>query len=142
MNITNKKAFFEYFIYDKYEAGISLYGTEVKSVRENRVDLSNSYVKFIGDELFLINATFSSQNSPPPPRSIKLLLHRREITQIASKIKAKKLTIVPLRMYNRGNLIKVEIALAKSKRSFEKKEAAKKKDLEREIEKELKEKLS
>ena len=135
MAILNKKAGFEYFLYERFEAGISLIGGEVRSVRKNNVDLSNAYAKFIENELFLVNANIPIEGKKDyvPTRSRKLLLHKSELISITSKLKAKKLTLVPVKMYNKGRLIKVELALAKSKRSFEKRDSIKKKDIERDL---------
>ena len=135
MAILNKKAGFEYFLYERFEAGISLIGGEVRSVRKNNVDLSNSYAKFVDNELFLVNANIPIEGKKDyvPTRSRKLLLHKSELISITSKLKANKLTLVPVKMYNKGRLIKVELALAKSKRSFEKRDSIKKKDIERDL---------
>ena len=140
MQIINKKAQFNYNILDKFEAGIELKGGEVKTIREGYADISGSHAKFIGNELFLINANIPSLNSDANPTRIrKLLLHKGELLSIGTKIKAKKLTVVPVSLYTKGRLIKVKLALAKTKRMFERKESLKKKDLEREIEKSLSE---
>ncbi|MFV1917350.1 MAG: SsrA-binding protein SmpB [Patescibacteria group bacterium] len=139
MKIINKRARFNYKLFDKYEAGISLNGGEVKSIRRGNTNLSQSYAKIIDDEIYLINTNIPVEGKKDysPTRSRKLLLHRNQIISIKSKIKAKKLTLVPVSVYTKGRLIKAEIALAKSKRRFEKKEAIKRKDIEREIEREL-----
>lgn len=135
MAIINKKAGFEYFLYERFEAGVSLIGGEVRSVRKNNADLSNSYAKFVDNELFLVNANIPIEGKKDyvPTRSRKLLMHKSELVSITSKLKAKKLTLVPTKMYNKGRLIKIELALAKSKRSFEKRESIKKKDIERDL---------
>jgi SsrA-binding protein len=132
MRIVNKKAKFNYKLLEKYEAGIVLTGHEVKAIRNGQADLSQAYAKIIDHEMYLINANISTN------RTRKLLLHKDQIISIQSKIKAKKLTLVPLSLYNKAALIKVELALAKAKRKFEKKEAIKRKEIEREIEKEFK----
>jgi len=140
MRIINKKARFNYNLLEKFEAGISLIGAEAKALRIRGADLSSSFAKIIGDEVYLINVNIPVEGKKDynPTRSRKLLLHKDQIISLQSKIKAKKLTLVPTKIYNKNRLVKVEIALAKSKRKFEKKEAMKKKDIEREIEKELK----
>ena len=140
MKIVNRKAKYNYKLFEKFEAGIVLSGGEVKSAKRGSVDLAQSYGKIIGGEAYLINANIpvEGKKNYTPTRSRKLLLHKKQITAILSKIKAKRLTLVPTRMYNRGRLIKVEIALAKSKRTFEKRQALKRADIEREIERELK----
>ena len=140
MRIINKKARFNYNLLEKFEAGISLIGAEAKALRIRGADLSSSFAKIIEDEVYLINVNIPVEGKKDynPTRSRKLLLHKDQIISLQSKIKAKKLTLVPTKVYTKGRLVKVEIALAKSKRQFEKKEAMKKKDIEREIEKELK----
>lgn len=140
MRIFNKRAKFDYKLLDKHEGGIVLLGGEVKAARRGRVDLSRSYAKVIDGEVYLINASIPIEGKKDynPSRTRKLLLHKKEVVAIDSKTKAKKLTLVPTKMYTKGRLIKVEIALAKAKRKFEKKEAIKKKDLEREMAQTLK----
>jgi SsrA-binding protein len=140
MTIVNRKAKFNYQLFEHLEAGVSLLGREAKAIRNQRGDLSNSYAKIINGEAFLLNANIPADNGGnyDSRRTRKLLLHKSEIVSILSKIKAKKLTLVPIKLYTKGRLVKVELALAKAKRKFEKKEAIKKKDVERELEKELK----
>jgi SsrA-binding protein len=139
MKIINKKAKFNYKLLEKFEGGISLLGAEVKSIKSGKVDLSASYGKIIGNEAYLINANIPLEgiDNYNPSRSRKLLLHKNEIFSINAKVKAKKLTLVPTKVYTRGPLVKIEIALAKSKKKFQKKELLKKKDIERELEREL-----
>src|SRR3989304_2223070 len=148
MRILNKKARFNYNLLEKFEAGISLIGAEAKALRIRGADLSSSFAKIIEDEVYLVNVNIPVEGKKDynPTRSRKLLLHKDQIISLQSKIKAKKLTLVPTKIYNKrsarpgghkSRLVKVEIALAKSKRKFEKKEAIKKKDIEREIEREL-----
>lgn len=139
MLIKNKKAQFNYNLYDRFEAGISLTGGEVKAIKVHGADLTNSHVKIIGNEIYLINANITSEDkSFSPTRSRKLLMHTKEIVSLATKLKAKKLTLVPTKMYNNDRKIKIEIALAKAKKKFEKRESIKKKDIEREVEREFK----
>ena len=135
MKILNRKAKYHYSLLDKYEAGLVLTGDEVKAAKQGRVDISQAYVKPIRNELYLINANF---NKPGDAGTRKLLLHKNEINAILSESKAKKLTLIPTKMYTRGHLIKLEFALAKSKKGYEKRETIKKKDIERDIERELK----
>jgi SsrA-binding protein len=139
MRVFNKRAKFDYKLFDKYEAGVALLGGEVKAVRKGSIDFSHAYAKVIDGEVFLINTDIpvEGKKNYDSTRARKLLLHKNEIVSIKTKIKQKKLTIVPTKVYTKGRLIKVEIALAKSKRKFEKKEAIKRKDVEREIEREL-----
>lgn len=140
MNIINKKARFNYELLEKLEVGISLIGSEARVLREKGADLSNSYAKILNGDVYLINSniTIEGKKDYDPTRSRRLLLHKAEITSIESKIKAKKLTLVPVRIYNKGRLVKVEIALAKPKRKFEKRELIKKRDVERELAQEFK----
>ena len=140
MAIINRKAKFNYQLLEHFEAGVSLLGREAKAIRNKRGDLSNSYAKIIGGEAFLLNANIPAETSGGynSTRTRKLLLHKSEIISLQSKIKAKKLTLVPTKMYTKGNLVKVEVALAKSKRKFEKKEVIKRRDIEREIKQQLK----
>ena len=139
MHILNKKAKYNYTFFEKFEAGISLLGAEVKSVRRGGIDLSRSFAKLIDGEVYLINANIPVEGKKDydPTKTRKLLLHKNQIISIKSKIKAKKLTLVPTEVYTKGRLIKVKIALAKAKRKFEKKELLKRRDIEREIEREL-----
>lgn len=142
MKIVNKKAKFNYKLFDRYEAGIELLGGEVKATKLGKVDLSNSFAKVVNGEIFLINASIPIQGKKDyrPTRTRKLLLRKDEIVSIKTKIKARKLTLVPTKVYTKGRLVKLEIALAKTKRKFEKKEEIKRKDIEREIAQELKNK--
>jgi SsrA-binding protein len=135
MKIFNKRARFDYQIEGKYEAGIVLTGGEAKAVRTGHVNLTNSYAKIVNDEVYLINANIPIQGALKyePTKSRKLLLHKEEIVSIASKIKAKKLTLVPISIYNTHNLVKIELGLGKSKKKFEKKETIKKRDLDRDL---------
>lgn len=141
MRIFNKRAKFEYELTgEKVEAGLSLRGAEAKSIRENRADLSQSHVRIMGTEAFLINANIpvSGTKDNDPTRIRKLLLHKGEILSLLTKSKQKKLQIVPLSLYNKGRLIKLGLELGKPKRKFEKKEAIKRHDIDRDIEKEFK----
>lgn len=141
MNIINKKVKFNYSLTDeKVEAGIALSGAEAKSIRENRVDLSRSVVRIVGNEMYLINTNIPTIGhlKLQADRMRKLLLHRSEIISLATKAKQQKLTLVPVRLYTKGRLVKLEVALGKTKAKFEKKEAIKQKDIEREIEQQFK----
>ncbi len=148
MKLYNKKARFEYELTGEgAEAGISLKGAEAKSIREGRGDLSQAFVKILGNEAFLVNANIPAQGlaNYDSTHTRKLLLHRQEILALATKMKQKKLQIVPLRLYNatrpdgrKGRLIKLYLELGKPKRQFEKKEAIKRKDIQRDIEEEFK----
>lgn len=142
MAIINKRAKFNYKLEgDKYEAGVSLLGIEAKTIRGGRGDLSNAIAKIHEGEAWLINANIPASQPPlnyNSTRSRKLLLHKHELVSISTKMKQQKLTLVPVKMYNKGRLIKIELVLGKPKRKFEKRQTIKKKDIEREIEQELK----
>lgn len=143
MKIANKKAFFDYQITgDRLEAGINLIGAEVKAVRLGHADLSGSFVKIIGSEAYLVNAKiFPYQYARPENyderRTRKLLLHKKEIISIKSKAEGTALTIIPLSLYTKESFIKVELALAKGKKQYEKRRAIKKKDIDRAVEQEI-----
>ena len=124
---------------EKLEAGIKLTGAEVKSVRQGAVSLSDSYVKIIGQEAFLINAfigpyEFANNQGYDPKRSRKLLLHKKEILAILTKMKQANLTLVPVSLYTIRQLVKLEISLAKGKKKWDKRTALKEKSLKREEE--------
>lgn len=141
MRIFNKRAKFEYQLEeDRFEVGISLTGGEAKAVRGGHADLSQSVARVVSGEAYLINAAIpvAGTKNYSPTRMRKLLLHRNEIVSISTKMKQRKLTLVPIKMYNKRGLIKLELALGKPKRKFEKKEAIKRKDIKREVERELK----
>lgn len=144
---TNKKAAFNYDIVESLEAGISLLGSEVKSVREGRVSLKESYAEIKNGEVFLLHANISpyepaNRFNHEPMRERKLLLHRREIKRLIGKIREKGLTLIPTKVFlNDKGKVKVEICLAKGKRAYEKKQAIKERDLEREVRAELKKRL-
>jgi SsrA-binding protein len=146
MKIVNSKATFDFEIKERLEAGINLLGAEVKAVRLGHADLTGSYVKIIGSEAYLINAkiypfAYARPETYDQNRTRKLLLHRRELLSLKHKMEGSGLTIVPISMYNTHNLIKLEIAVGKGKKTYQKKEAKKRKDIAKEIEKEFKEKL-
>jgi len=135
---TNRKAYHEYTIEETYEAGISLLGTEVKSMREGRVNLKDSYVIIKDNEAFLLNCHISPYShgniqNHDPLRTRKLLLHRREINRLYGALTQKGMTIVPLRVYFKDRMAKVEIALVRGKRKYEKREAIKEKEAQREM---------
>jgi len=144
MRIYNKKAGFKYQLTnEKVEAGLSLSGGEAKSIREKRADLSRAVVRIMGNEVYLINANIPTLGSQKisADRSRKLLLHHSEILSLATKMKQQKLTLVPIKLYTKGRLVKLELALGKTKARFEKKEAIKRKDIEREVAAQFKSKL-
>ncbi len=139
MKIVNRKAHFDYEIGEKIEAGIDLTGGEVKSVREGHVSLSDSFVKIVGGQAVLLNChinpyEFADNTDYDPKRSRRLLMHKKEILALMSKMQQSNLTLIPVSFYTRHNLIKVELALAKGKKKWDKRQALKEKDLQRETE--------
>ena len=136
---TNRKAYHNYHIGESVEAGIVLTGTEIKSVREGRVVLGDSYVRPQNGELWLVNAHIArydagSYMSHEPTRSRKLLLHKKQIAELASQVAEKGFTLVPTRLYIKDSLAKVEVALAKGKKIYDKREAIARREVDREIE--------
>ena len=135
---TNRKAYHNYNLYDSVEAGIMLTGTEIKSIRAGRVSLGDAYVKPEGGELWLLNAHIaryeaSSYLSHEPLRPRKLLLHRKEIDSLTSKVLEKGFTLVPLKLYIKDSIAKVEVSLAKGKKLYDKRESIIRRETEREI---------
>ncbi len=135
----NKKAWHNYFIEDTYEAGISLLGTEVKSLREGKASLGDSYAKIKGGEVFLVDAHISPYShanrfNHEPLRTRKLLLHKREIKRLIGKVQEKGFTLIPLRLYFSNGKAKVELGLAKGKKLYDKRETLKQKAVQRELE--------
>ncbi len=138
----NRKAYHDYQIEDTLEAGIVLVGSEVKSIRKGKLNLKDSYVRILNNEAFLVGAhisTFDKTSAfiPDETRTRKLLLSRNEIDRLSKKVVTKSYTLVPLKAYFSGNYVKLEIGLAKGKKEFEKKEVIQKKDLQREIDREV-----
>jgi SsrA-binding protein len=136
---SNKQAFFDYEILEKFEAGLILYGFEVKSVKLGRASLRSSFIFFKNGEAYLNNANipnYQALNTPKsydPNRIRKILLNKKEIVELYNTTQEKGLTLIPLRLYTKGDKIKVEVALAKGKKKFDKRESIKKKDIKREI---------
>lgn len=142
MKVINKRVFYDYEIGERFEAGVNLTGSEVKAVRLGQADLTRSHVRIIGSELYLVNARISPYEYARPEdyqenRTRKLLMHKREIISLKSKIEGANLTIVPISLYTTHNLIKAEIALARGKRKYQKKEAIKRRELKRQVSEEL-----
>ena len=134
---TNKKAFHDYFILEKLEAGICLLGTEVKAIREGRLNLKDSYAMVQGGEAFLFNCHISpyshgNRENHDPTRTRKLLLHEREIRKLIGKTQEKGLTLVPLRVYLKRGRVKVEIGVARGKKLIDKRETERRKEADRE----------
>jgi len=143
---TNRKAYHNYHLGESVEAGIALTGSEIKSIRQGRVSLSDAYVRAEGGELWLVNAHIGRYEAGghfghEPKRPRKLLLHRDEILNLTSKVQEKGFTLVPTKLYLKDSLAKVEIALAKGKKLYDKREAIIRRETEREIGKALKKKL-
>ncbi len=136
----NKKAFHDYFIEEKYEVGIELVGTEVKSIKAGKVSIKESFVRIIKNEVFVMNMhvtpyEFGNINNESETRVRKLLLKRKEIDKMAQKIKEQGYTIMPLSIYTKQRLVKMEIGLAKGKKLYDKREDLKRRDQDREIRK-------
>ncbi len=135
---TNRKAHHDYFILDRYEAGIALKGSEIKSIRAGQISIKEAYVRVDGREAWLVDAHIApydpaSRLNHEPRRPRKLLLHRREIRKLWEQVRQKGLTIVPLKVYIKNGLAKVEIALVKGKKIHDKRAVIAKRDAEREI---------
>src|SRR5574337_913452 len=136
---SNRKAEHDYFILERYEAGLALWGTEVKSARMGRVQLKDGFVDFRNGEAFLVGIHISAyphgnRENHLPDRERKLLLSRREIDRLAGRAQVKGLTVIPLALYLKGNKIKVEIGLAQGKKLHDRRAAAREKTLDREAE--------
>jgi len=135
---TNRKAYHDYHIGESIEAGIALTGSEIKSIRAGKVSLNDAYVRPENGELWLLNAHIARYEAGgpfghEPTRPRKLLLHRKEIASFSSQVAEKGLTLVPLRLYLKDSIAKVEVALAKGKRLYDKREAIARREVEREI---------
>ena len=142
----NKKAFFDYFIDDTYEAGIALVGTEVKSLRMGKCSLKESFIRIEHGEVFVYNMHISPYEkgnifNKDPLRVRKLLLHRYEINKLMGKVAEKGYTVVPLKVYLKHSLVKMEIGLARGKKLYDKRETIAKKDQKREAEREFRVKI-
>ena len=139
----NKKAYVDYFIDETIEAGIVLTGTEVKSLREGKANLKDSYVIIKDGEAFLLNCHISPYShgsiyNHDPLRTRKLLLHKKEIERLRGKTQQQGYTLIPLKIYFKGHYVKVEIALARGRKKYEKRDIIKKKEAQREIERAIK----
>lgn len=141
----NRKAYHDYHIDEAVESGIALLGTEVKSLREGKANLKDSYVIIKGGEVFLLNCHISPYShgnimNHDPLRTRKLLLHKKEISRLSGKVIAKGYTLIPLKLYFKDSFAKVEIGLAKGKKLFEKRDTIKEREARREIERAMKSK--
>jgi len=139
ISIKNKRASFEYFLLQEFTAGIQLTGTEIKSIRDGKASIADAYCSFKGSELFVINMHISEYSlgtiyNHEPKRERKLLLTKRELHKLLVKVKERGLTIIPVLLFiNENGLAKLNIALAKGKHSYDKRETLKQKDIKREI---------
>lgn len=139
---TNRKARHDYFLLDTFEAGIALQGSEIKSIRAGQISLKEAYVRIDGEQAWLVNAHVApydpaSRENHDPLRDKKLLLHKKEIKKLWDEVRQKGTTIIPLRVYLSRGRAKVEIAVAKGKRKYDKRQDLKKKDAQREIDRVL-----
>ncbi|AKM83848.1 TPA: SsrA-binding protein [Candidatus Campbellbacteria bacterium] len=145
--IRNKKVSFDYEILEKFDAGIELFGFEVKSIKSNHGNIEGSHITVRGGEAFLLNANippYQTANTPKdynPERNRRLLLTKKELSELSGLEEKKGLTIVPISMYNKGKKIKIEIAVVRGKKKFDKRESIKKKDTERDLRREIKSRL-
>ena len=139
MKKINRRAGFNYELLDKLEVGVVLTGAEAKAVRNNHIDLTRSFARLMSGELFLVNASIPLDNMPnyQATRSRKLLLHKRELKSLIGKMGQLGLTLVPTKVYTKGRRVKLEIALARSRRLYQKKQVRKLRDIKRDIEREL-----
>lgn len=134
----NKKARFDYHIIETFEAGMVLLGTEIKPIKAGQIQLKDSYVEFLNGEMYLLNAhistyTKSSYNNHIPERKRKLLMKKSEINKLYARVKEKGLAIIPLKVYLKKGFVKIEIAFVKGKKSHDKRESIKKRDVDREL---------
>lgn len=142
VKISNKRAFYDYELLERFEAGINLNGAEVKAIRLGHADLTGSFVRVVGSEIYLINAKIFPYKYARPEgynetRTRKLLLHKKEIIAIKSKTEGAHVALVPVSLYFKNGFVKLEVAIGKGKKQYDKKEAKKRRDLDREIEAEL-----
>jgi len=143
ISIKNKKAGYQYFLVEIFTAGIQLQGTEIKSIRSGKANLSDAYCAFVEDELYVKNMhiaeyDFGTYNNHSPKRDRKLLLNKRELRKLSGKVKEKGFTIIPVRLFiNENGLAKLEIALARGKHFYDKRESLKKKDIKKDIDRSL-----
>lgn len=140
MEVINREARFNYFILEEIECGIVLTGTEIKAIREGKVNLKDSYAKIKNNEVYLLNTHISEYKegnifNHDPRRTRKLLLHKREILKLRDKVDQEGLTLVPLKLYMQRNKVKILLGLCKGKKNFDKRETMKERDLKREASK-------
>lgn len=143
MEIYNRKAKHDYFIEDTYEAGIALTGTEIKSIRMGNANIKDSYGIIKNNEVFLLNMFVSEYTegnmfNHNVTRTRKLLLHKKEIKRISEKVDTQGLTLIPLKLYFKNNILKVELGICRGKKNYDKRESLKERDIKRNIDKQLK----
>lgn len=143
LEANNKKAYYDYFIEQKYECGIELFGTEVKSIRQGKVSIKEAFIKIEKGQVIVYGMHISPYEqgnifNKDPLRPKKLLMHRYEINKLEAQIKEKGYTLVPLQVFIKGRLVKVEIGLARGKKNYDKRESTAKKELNRELERDFK----
>lgn len=143
MEIINRQAQYDYFVHETYEAGIVLTGTEIKSVRNGKVNIKDSYAIIKNDEIFLLNSHISlyeqgNNFNHQEKRTRKLLLHKKEILKIKNKVNIEGYTLIPLKMYFKNHTLKVLLGICKGKKNYDKKQTLKEKDILREMQKNLK----
>ena len=141
--VTNRKAWHEYHILDKYEGGIVLYGSEVKAIREGKANIKEAYVRFIENELFVIGmhiGKYSNEgySTHTPVRDRKLLLHKKELLNLRKIVDEKGKTLIPLSMYLKGGRVKVEFGLAQGKKMWDKRKTKMEKDVKRQVDRAMK----
>jgi len=144
MEIINRKANFDYEIIDTYETGIVLVGSEIKSIREGHAQLKDSHAIIKNSEVYLLNMHISEYNNAhqfnhQETRTRKLLLHKKEIAKLEEKVAVQGYTLIPLKLYFKKNKVKILLGLAKGKKTYDKREAIKQKDIKRQVDKDLKE---
>lgn len=146
MKIFNKKVTFEYDILERFEAGVALTGSEVKSIKSGHAKLDGSFVRLLDGQAYLINAQifpyiYARPENYDPKRTRKLLLHKAELVRLRSKLEGANLTLVPLSWYTKGPIVKLEIGLARGKKQYEKREAKRREDQRRELERDFRGKV-
>ena len=143
---SNRRAYHDYFIDETFDAGIVLTGTEIKSIRDGKINLGDGFVRVVGNEAWLENVYVApyehgGRENPEPVRRRKLLLHRKEIREMGQRVATKGVTVVPLKLYLKGGRAKLQLGLARGKRQYDKREAIAKRDAEREVERALKSRI-
>lgn len=146
MRIFNKKATHEYSIVERFEAGVTLTGAEVKSVKGGHAQLEGAFVRIVGSEAYLINAqiypyTYARPENYDPKRTRKLLLHKAELIRLKSKTEGSNLTLIPLSWYTKNSLVKLEVGLARGKKQYEKRESKRREDQKRDLERQYRGKV-